>query len=64
MEHKNKEDVENEREKVTGHLKNVKGIYHLVLNYYDENGKRKTPSITTKLPVRGIKNKQMLCLNI
>ena len=41
--------------KVTGHLKNVKGIYHLVLNYYDENGKRKTPSITTKLPVRGNK---------
>lgn len=41
--------------KVTGHLKDVKGIYHLVLNYYDENGKRKTPSITTKLPVRGNK---------
>ena len=41
--------------KVTGHLKNVKGIYHVVLNYYDENGKRKTPSITTKLPVRGNK---------
>lgn len=34
--------------KVTGHLKDVKSIYHLVLNYYDENGKRKTPSITTK----------------
>lgn len=45
----------NEREKVSGHLKEVKGIYHLVLNYYDENGKRKTPSITTKLPVRGNK---------
>lgn len=41
--------------KVSGHLKEVKGIYHLVLNYYDENGKRKTPSITTKLPVRGNK---------
>lgn len=27
--------------KVSGHLKEVKGIYHLVLNYYDENGKRK-----------------------
>lgn len=41
--------------KVSGHLKEIKGIYHLVLNYYDENGKRKTPSITTKLPVRGNK---------
>ncbi|GFI41166.1 hypothetical protein IMSAGC017_01209 [Thomasclavelia cocleata] len=41
--------------KVTCHLKDVKSIYHLVLNYYDENGKRKTPSITTKLPVRGNK---------
>ena len=41
--------------KVSGHLKEVKGIYHLVLNYYDENEKRKTPSITTKLPVRGNK---------
>lgn len=41
--------------KVTGHLKEINGIYHLVLNYYDENGKRKTPSITTKLPVRGNK---------
>lgn len=41
--------------KVSGHLKEIRGIYHLVLNYYDENGKRKTPSITTKLPVRGNK---------
>lgn len=41
--------------KITGHLKEVNGIYHIVLNYYDENGKRKNPSISTKLPLRGNK---------
>ena len=39
--------------KITGHLKEVNGVYHIVLNYYDENGKRKNPSISTKLPLRG-----------
>lgn len=41
--------------KITGHLKEVNGVYHIVLNYYDENGKRKNPSISTKLPLRGNK---------
>lgn len=44
-----------EEKRVTGHLKEVKGIYHIVLNYYDENGNRKNPSITTKLKTRGNK---------
>ena len=42
---------------VTGHLREKRGIYHIVLNYVDENGKRKTPSKTTGLPVKGNKKR-------
>ncbi|MBR4656426.1 MAG: hypothetical protein IKO68_07655 [Oscillospiraceae bacterium] len=38
---------------VTGHLLEVKGYYHIVLNFTGEDGKRKTPSKTTGLPVNG-----------
>lgn len=47
--------------KITGHLKEVNGVYHIVLNYYDEDGNRKNPSISTKLKLRGNKSKPRLC---
>ena len=33
------------------------GYYHIVLSYIDENGKRQTPSRSTKLPVKGNKKR-------
>lgn len=42
---------------VTGHLREVKGYYHIVLNFTGEDGKRKNPSKTTGLPVKGNKKK-------
>ena len=42
---------------VAGHLREKKGIYYVVLNYKDENGKRRTPSFSTKLPVKGNKKR-------
>ena len=40
---------------VAGHLREKDGYYHIVLSYIDENGKRQTPSRSTKLPVKGNK---------
>ncbi len=42
---------------VTGHLREVKGYYHIVLNFTGEDGKRKNPSKTTGLLVKGNKKK-------
>ena len=42
---------------VTGHLREVKWYYHIVLNFTGEDGKRKNPSKTTGLPVKGNKKK-------
>lgn len=42
---------------VTGHLREVNGYYHIVLNFTGEDGKRKNPSKTTGLPVKGNKKK-------
>lgn len=42
---------------VTGHLQEKNGMFYVVLNYRDENGKRKTPWISTNLPVRGNKKR-------
>ncbi len=44
-------------ELVAGHLREKDGYYHIVLSYTDENGKRKTPSKSTKLPVKGNKKR-------
>ncbi len=44
-------------QQVAGHLQEKKGYYYAVLNYKDENGKRKTKWISTKLPVKGNKKK-------
>ena len=42
---------------VAGHLQEKNGMFYVVLKYRDENGKRKTPWISTNLPVRGNKKR-------
>jgi len=42
---------------VAGHLREIRGYYHIVLSYTDLDGKRKTPSKATGLPVKGNKKK-------
>ncbi len=42
---------------VAGHLREKDGFYHIVLSYIDENGKRKTPCRSTKLPIKGNKKR-------
>ncbi|MFB0920474.1 MAG: tyrosine-type recombinase/integrase [Oscillospiraceae bacterium] len=42
---------------VAGHLSEKNGIYHIVLNYTDESGKRKAKWITTGLSVKGNKKR-------
>lgn len=42
---------------VAGHLREKRGIYHIVLSYTDENGKRQTPSKSTGLPIKGNKKR-------
>lgn len=42
---------------VSGHLRIKNDIYHIVLSYTDEKGKRKTPSISTNLKVKGNKKR-------
>lgn len=42
---------------VAGHLQEKNGMFYVVLNYRDENGKRKTLWISTNLPVKGNKKR-------
>lgn len=42
---------------VSGHVREIKGQYHIVLSYTDSNGKRKTPSFSTNLAVKGNKKR-------
>lgn len=42
---------------VAGHLREKKGYFHILLNYKDAEGKRKTKWISTGLPVKGNKKK-------
>jgi integrase len=42
---------------VAGHLQQKKGYWYMVLNLYDENGKRKSKWIATHLPAQGNKRK-------
>jgi integrase len=42
---------------VAGHLREVRGFYHIVLSYTGIDGKRHTPSKSTGLPVKGNKKK-------
>ena len=49
---------------VAGHLRKQNGIYQMILSYYDSNGKRRTKSISTHLPVKGNKRKAEEMLQI
>lgn len=42
---------------IAGHLRNIKGTYHMVLSYKDEHGVKKNPSFTTKLKAT-VENKE------
>ena len=42
---------------VAGHLREQNGYYQMILSFKDSNGKRKTKSISTGLPVKGNKRK-------
>ena len=44
-------------EMVAGHLREKDGYYHIVLSYTDENGQHRTPSRSTKLPLKGNKKR-------
>ncbi len=43
---------------VSGHVREIKGQYHIVLSYTDGNGKRKSPSFATNLTVKGNKKRE------
>lgn len=49
---------------VAGHLRKQNGIYQMILSFYDSNGKRRTKSISTHLPVKGNKRKAEEMLQI
>ena len=49
---------------VAGHLRERNGIYHMVLSYTDENGKRMTPSRSTGLPVKSNKRRAESMLDV
>lgn len=43
------------KKEIKGYVKEVNGIWHIVITYYDKNGKRKFASMSTKLKIRGNK---------
>ncbi|WP_294561392.1 tyrosine-type recombinase/integrase [uncultured Traorella sp.] len=43
------------KKKVSGYIKEINGIWHIVIVYYDAQGKRKFSSVSTKLKVKGNK---------
>ena len=42
---------------VAAHLRDKRGIYHMILSYTNEEGKRVSRSKTTGLPVKGNKKR-------
>jgi integrase len=42
---------------VAGHLREKNGYFHIILNYKDVNGNRRTKSISTGLPIKGNKKR-------
>lgn len=42
---------------IAGHLREKNGFYHMILNYKDGDGKRRTKSISTGLPIKGNKKR-------
>ena len=51
------EHLQEKQINVAGHLKDVRGIYHMRLSWYDQDGKRYEKSISTSLPVKGNKKR-------
>lgn len=47
---------------VAGHLREKNGYFHIILNYKDMNGNRKTKSISTGLPIKGNKKRAEVML--
>lgn len=43
------------KKEIKGYVKEVNGIWHIVITYYDKEGKRKFASMSTKLKIRGNK---------
>ena len=48
---------------VAGHLREKRGIYHMILSYTNENGELVTPTKSTGLPVKGNKKRAEAMLN-
>ena len=46
---------------VAGHLREQNGMYQMILSWKDTNGKRRTKSISTGLPVKENKKELNLC---
>ena len=46
---------------VAGYLREQNGMYQMILSWKDTNGKRRTKSISTGLPVKGNKKELNLC---
>ena len=44
-----------EKKETSGYLRDINGTWHIVIIYYDHEGKRKFSSISTKLNIRGNK---------
>ena len=51
------EHLQSKKISVSGHLSEVRGIYHIKLSWTDETGKRGRKSISTGLPVKGNKKR-------
>lgn len=50
-----KQKTGNANKNVYGYIREVNGVWHVVIAYYDYDGKRKLSSVSTKLKVRGNK---------
>jgi len=46
-----------ERIVVSGHLAEVRGVFHMKLSWTDYNGKRRRKSVSTELPIKGNKKR-------
>ena len=49
---------------VAGHLREQNGMYQMILSWKDTDGKRRTKSISTGLPVKGNKKRAESLLRI
>ena len=51
----NVKESSKQKKETTGYLRDINGIWHIVIIYYDAEGKRRFSSISTKLKIRGNK---------